>query len=79
MSPTQSIHMPSDSENDPTLYQVVLNHEEQYSIWPTDQPIPAGWRAEGKSGDKASCLAHIKIVWTDMTPASLRRARDVAS
>lgn len=70
--------MSSESENDPTLYQVVLNHEEQYSIWPVDQPIPAGWRAEGKTGDKAACLAHIKIVWTDMTPASLRRACDVA-
>lgn len=71
--------MSSEPENDPTIYRVVLNHEEQYSIWPADQAIPAGWRAEGMTGDKPACLAHIKQVWTDMTPASLRRARDVTS
>lgn len=52
---------------------VVLNHEEQYSIWPSDREIPAGWRAEGKSGTKEECLAHIEVVWTDMRPLSLRK------
>ncbi len=71
--------MSSESENDSTAYRVVLNHEEQYSIWPDGMPLPPGWRAEGMTGAKAACLAHIKTVWTDMTSASLRRARDAQS
>ena len=57
-----------------TVFDVVINHEEQYSIWPTYRPIPAGWTATGKRGNKAECLAHIDEVWTDMRPLSLRRA-----
>lgn len=57
-------------------YKVVVNHEEQYSIWPADRELPAGWREEGKSGTKAECLAHIKEVWTDMRPLSLRKQMD---
>jgi MbtH protein len=61
-------------EEDETLvYQVVVNHEEQYSIWPDYKEIPAGWRAVGKSGLKPECLAYIKEVWTDMRPLSLRK------
>ncbi len=67
--------MATESDNDPTVYQVVLNDEAQYSIWPVDLPVPAGWRKEGKTGPKADCLAHVKTAWTDMTPASLRRDR----
>ncbi len=52
--------------------QVVVNHEEQYSIWPIDREIPLGWRAVGKSGPKAECLEYIQEVWTDMRPLSLR-------
>lgn len=59
-----------------TVYDVVLNHEEQYSIWPTYKSLPAGWRAEGKQGSKAECLAYIDEVWVDMRPLSLRRAMD---
>ena len=54
-------------------YQVVVNDEEQYSIWPADRANPLGWRDGGKSGTKAECLAFIKDVWTDMRPLSLRR------
>jgi MbtH protein len=61
-----------DSSEDSTVYQVVVNHEEQYSILPSDREIPLGWRAEGKTGTKAECLAHIEEVWTDMRPLSLR-------
>ncbi|MFG1793139.1 MbtH family protein [Nocardia sp. NPDC049149] len=53
-------------------YLVVMNTEEQYSIWDAAQPIPAGWRAEGYSGSKDECLDHIEQVWTDMRPLSLR-------
>lgn len=55
---------------------VVINDEEQYSIWPAYKPLPAGWRAEGTEGNKADCLAHIERVWTDMRPLSLRKALD---
>ena len=52
--------------------QVVINEEEQYSIWPDFKEIPAGWESVGKTGPKAECLDYIKIVWTDMRPKSLR-------
>jgi MbtH protein len=55
-------------------YLVVLNDEEQYSIWAADQPVPAGWRAEGTRGSREECLDHIAVVWTDMRPRSLREA-----
>ena len=58
-----------------TLFEVILNHEEQYTIHRKGKPIPAGWRLTGKAGDKEDCLAYIKEVWTDMTPLSLRRPR----
>jgi MbtH protein len=60
------------NEEDLREYVVVKNHEEQYSIWLENQSIPAGWSAVGRSGTKPQCLAHIKEVWTDMRPASLR-------
>jgi len=57
---------------DTTVYKVVMNHEEQYSIWPDYKEIPLGWKHVGKTGPKAECLAYIKEVWTDMRPLSLR-------
>ncbi len=53
-------------------YKVVVNHEEQYSIWPAERDLPKGWRAEGTIGSKETCLDHIEKVWTDMRPRSLR-------
>lgn len=53
-------------------YKVVKNHEEQFSIWPADRECPPGWIEIGYSGAKADCLSHIKEVWVDMRPASLR-------
>ncbi|MFI9366410.1 MbtH family protein [Kitasatospora sp. NPDC053057] len=53
-------------------YLVVVNDEEQYSIWPAGRPVPAGWRTGGPTGSRAECLEHIAAVWTDMRPASLR-------
>ncbi|MCY1006038.1 MbtH family NRPS accessory protein [Nannocystis pusilla] len=58
---------------DTTRYKVVVNHEEQYSIWPEDRELPLGWREAGKSGLKDECLAYINEVWTDMRPLSLRK------
>jgi MbtH protein len=51
-----------DDDEDKTIYTVVVNHEEQYSIWPEYKEIPKGWRAVGKSGLKAECLAYIEEV-----------------
>ena len=58
---------------DTTIYKVVVNHEEQYSISPAYKDNPLGWRDAGKTGPKAECLAYIKEVWTDMRPLSLRK------
>ena len=55
-----------------TEFTVVVNDEEQYSIWFAGRDIPAGWRAEGKRGMKAECIAYIDEVWTDMRPLSIR-------
>lgn len=61
-----------EEKEDTRTYKVVVNHEEQYSIWPVERENPIGWRDVGKSGSKAECLDHIKEVWTDMRPRSLR-------
>lgn len=65
-------------ENDNRLYSVVVNHEEQYSIWLADRVIPNGWRATGFSGTKQQCLDHIAEVWTDMRPLSLRKKMEAS-
>jgi len=62
--------------DDTTVYRVVLNDEEQYSIWPLTRELPAGWRDEGTTGTKQECLDRIDAVWTDMRPLSLRRAME---
>jgi MbtH protein len=68
-----------DEEQDDRTYKVVLNHEEQYSIWPVERANPLGWRDGGPSGTKAECLAFIKEAWTDMRPLSLRRSMEAAA
>ncbi|HEY8207473.1 MAG TPA: MbtH family protein [Myxococcaceae bacterium] len=65
--------MSDDDREDNTTYRVVVNHEEQYSIWPADRESPLGWKDGGKRGTKAECLAYIEQVWTDMRPLSLRK------
>ena len=64
--------MSTEEREDTPIYTVVMNHEEQYSIWPADRERPLGWSAVGKTGLKAECLAYIEEVWTDMRPRSLR-------
>ena len=68
--------MQQNEQEDKTIYKVVVNHEEQYSIWPVDKENALGWTDEGKSGTKKECLAHIKEIWTDMRPLSLRKKMD---
>jgi MbtH protein len=59
--------------DDDAIYDVVVNHEEQYSIWPAHREKPLGWSYGGKTGTKQECLDYIKEVWTDMRPLSLRK------
>lgn len=60
-------------EGEPTpLYQVVVNDEEQYSIWSAEKPPPSGWQHRGATGTKEECLDYIETVWTDMRPRSLK-------
>jgi MbtH protein len=65
--------MPSTDQEDSQTYLVVVNAEEQYSIWPLEKRVPAGWSAVGKQGLKSDCLQYIDEVWTDMRPLSLRQ------
>lgn len=66
----------TDDQEDTRTYRVVVNHEEQYSIWLDNRDIPMGWRAVGQPGSKAECLAYIESAWTDMRPRSLRELMD---
>ena len=68
--------MTRDEEPDPTIYKVVVNHEEQYSIWLAERENALGWKDAGMTGTKDECLAWIREVWTDMRPLSLRRQMD---
>jgi MbtH protein len=65
--------MSAEEREDTTIYKVVVNHEEQYSIWPAHRENALGWKDAGKTGTKEECLAYIKEVWTDMRPLSLRK------
>ena len=65
------------SEDD-TKYCVVINHEEQYSIWPMDRELPQGWTSVVDGKSKQEALDHIDEVWTDMRPLSLRRSMEQA-
>ena len=69
-----------EQENeDTTVYTAVINHEEQYSIWPAHKPIPAGWREAGSKGRKHDVLQFIQKVWTDMRPLSVRRQMEATT
>lgn len=65
--------MNNDYNEDNRVYKVVVNDEEQYSIWFIERDNPLGWKDVGKSGSKSECLSHIKEVWTDIRPLSLRK------
>jgi MbtH protein len=67
-----------DEEADTTIYKIVLNHEGQYSIWPTDRENPLGWHDDGTTGTKEGCLAYTETVWTDMRPLSVQRYMDAS-
>lgn len=62
-----------NEDEDTRTYRVVINHEEQYSIWLEDKDVPLGWNEVGVVGKKDECLQYIKENWTDMRPLSLRK------
>ena len=68
-----------EEQEDTRQYTVVMNHEEQYSIWLADRELPLGWTAVGKTGTKQECLDYIEEVWTDMRPLSLRQKMAAAA
>jgi MbtH protein len=68
-----------NEEEDTRTYTVVVNDEEQYSIWFANRQLPAGWRACDKTGTKKECLEHIETVWTDMRPLSIRKRMEQGS
>ena len=68
--------MDQKETEDNAVYLVVVNEEEQYSVWPGNKELPIGWKQVGNPGSKAECLAYIKDVWTDMRPLSLRKKMD---
>jgi MbtH protein len=63
-------------DREDAVYKVLVNGEEQYSLWPQYKEVPAGWREAGKQGSKAECLAFVEANWTDMRPLSLRQKMD---
>lgn len=63
----------TESSHTELTHLVVVNHEEQYSIWLVGRPVPDGWTAVGDARTEADCVAHIDQTWTDMRPLSLRR------
>lgn len=65
--------MTHETTQDTVQYKVVVNHEEQYSIWPAERENAPGWSDEGKNGTRTECLDYIKEVWIDMRPLSLRK------
>ncbi len=69
----------NDDEDAGQLYYVVMNHEEQYSIWRADREVPKGWSIVGEKADKPQCLDHINRVWTDMRPLSLRKQMEAGT
>ena len=56
-------------------FKILVNEEEQHSLWPSAQPIPDGWKQTGPTGSKQECLDWIKQNWTDITPLSVRATR----
>ncbi len=66
----------SERKQDDTVYKVVVNHEEQFSIWPTGCENAFGWQDIGKSGSRDECLANIRDIWTDMRPLGLRKTME---
>jgi len=62
----------AEEQEDTRVYNLVVNGEEQYSIWLANRTLPKGWKVVGKQGTRAECLSRIEEIWTDLRPLSLR-------
>jgi MbtH protein len=71
--------MLNEQNEDTRVYVVLINDEEQYSLWPRNQDVPAGWRSVDVSGSKEECMKYVDETWTDMRPKSLRQKMDAAA
>jgi len=60
-------------DDEETTFTVLINHEEQYSLWPAEKSVPNGWRVADIKGSKAECLKFVEANWQDMRPLSLRQ------
>lgn len=69
----------NEANEDTTNYAIVVNEEEQYSIWPDSRELPLGWKRYGKEGSKEECLEIIQVIWTDRRPLSLRKRMEEAA
>ena len=70
--------MSSDQQEAESVYIVLINHEEQYSLWPKHKAIPPGWQDVGMEGTREKCSQYVDEAWTDMRPKSLREKMDGA-
>lgn len=66
----------NNKTEDIEMHQVLVNDEEQYSLWPADKKIPLGWKHSFGPADKEACLTYVREVWVDMRPKSLREKMD---
>ncbi|OKI08080.1 protein mbtH [Streptomyces sp. CB02923] len=55
-------------------YLVLINDEDQYSLWPSFAEVPGGWRVAQQEASHAESLAYIEEHWTDMRPRSVVEA-----
>jgi len=60
------------TDNTEPTHKVVVNHEDQYAIWPAGRENPAGWLDEGTRGTEEDCASRVEQIWTDLRPRSLR-------
>ncbi|WP_410676174.1 MbtH family protein [Amycolatopsis sp. cmx-4-68] len=68
-------------DNEDGTFHVLVNEEEQHSLWPTFAAVPDGWRVVLDAETRSNCLAYIEEHWTDLRPKSLRdamRAQEVS-
>ncbi|WP_112471240.1 MbtH family protein [Streptomyces triticisoli] len=63
---------PFDDENGE--FYVVVNDEDQHSLWPTFADVPAGWRVVSGPAGRAESIAYVEENWPDIRPRSLREA-----
>jgi MbtH protein len=66
--------MANPFEDEDGEFLVLVNHEDQYSLWPSFRDVPSGWTTVGPRGKRKECLAWIEVNWTDMRPRSLKEA-----